>query len=104
MGEQSMTKENYRPIFIYEVTKILATQTEYNKFDQLILKFMWKRKRAKNNGEYFEEDQVWENLPYQRPKFIIKLHRLRVWYRQRDRETDQWNRQNTKRKLVSQSW
>lgn len=47
---------------------------------------MWKRKRAKNNGEYFEEDQVWENLPYQRPKFIIKLHRLRVWYKKKKKE------------------
>ena len=56
---------------------------------------MWKRKRVKNNGQYFEEEQVWEHLPYQRPKFIIKLHRLRVWYRQRDRKTDQWNRENT---------
>lgn len=57
-----MTKENYRPIFVYELlkkfpNKILATQIHYNKFDELILKFIWKRKRAKNNGDHFEEEQ-----------------------------------------------
>lgn len=77
-----MTKENYRPIFIYEPFKkilntILATQIHYNKFDELILKFIWKRKRAKNNGDHFEE-QVWEHVPYKRLK-LLKLHQLRQY-------------------------
>jgi len=62
-----MTKENYRPIFVYEqltkiLNKTLATQIQSDKFDKLILKFMCKKKKAKNNGDHFEEE-VWEHWP-----------------------------------------